>query len=692
MKPLYRLTLHQRLLLVVLLPAALLASAVAGLFVTRATTATENALRERGLAIVSFLAPAAEYGVISGNRHSLAVLVDAVLEQRDVAAVAIYDRSGETLAVNGRLRLSAPERLFTVTSAEFSAAGQQRLALSALVEAAPLRLDEVSALEFGFPEPAREGRIGWVYVELDTRALEAIKRNIVLTTVTIVLVGLLFTAWLAVRLARAVTHPLGELAGAVGDMARGKLDIRIADNARLPELRALQGGFNTMAAAIAEAQQTLQSKVDEATAQLAHQAMHDPLTGLPNRRAFEQALESSVNGSRRAGDRDTLCFIDLDRFKIVNDTCGHAAGDELLRRIARMIRQRVRGDDLLCRIGGDEFALILHGCGTEEARRIAEDLREAVASLRFTWEERRFTVGASIGLVRIDGSLDSASDVLVAADLACYAAKKAGRNRIIEHDHGFTEPGTAPAAGRGISEPIPFDKLTLHGQQIVPINAAGRGSWQEVLLREHGADGELHSASSLLERLEGKRAGLALDLWVAAQACATLGAELAEADAAERGIALNLTRASVLNASEYLAELGVNLRAHGIHPAQIALEFPAATAEQYPQESADFVRAARTAGYRVGLERIDGSSSTLLSNLRPDYVKISLKALAESYGMEAGCNLAQALCSMASALAIPAVASEVEDELFREALAEYGFDHAQGFALATPAPLDKRGG
>lgn len=689
-----RLSLRQRLLLVVLLPAALLAGAIASLFVVRGTQAADDAMRDRGLAIVSFLAPAAEYGVISGNRGTLSTLIQAVLEQRDVAAVAIYDSAGEMLAVSGRPRLASAPRILAARSAQVLERRDDRLTMAAPVVAAPLVVDDLTATYISSVGPAMV-ETGWVYVELDTRALNHEKRAIVFTTLALTLGGLALTAILAVRLAHSVTGPLARLAEAVSGMAEGRLDITVPDTAAIRELRALQRGFNTMARSIAESQQTLQAKVDEATAQLAHQALHDPLTGLPNRRAFEQALEHAVADSRRAGDQGALCFIDLDRFKIVNDTCGHAAGDELLRRIARLIRQRVRADDLICRIGGDEFALILRGCSVEEAMGIAEGLREAVAAFRFSWDARRFSVGASVGLVRIDGRMDSASDVLVAADLACYAAKKAGRNRVVEHEHEHP-PGRRRSDQRdsdgAAHDDIPFARLSLFGQPVLPLREARHAPWLEVLLRITAEEGgEPQSPVELLAALDGGGAGLRLDLWVAEQACSHFGRQLAEPERPLARFALNLTRASIVQGGTYLDALHGLLHRHAIEASRVVLEFPAALAARFPAEAAALARSAHAMGCAVALERLDGTTAELLNTLRPDYAKISLKALADSYGLEAGCNLAQALCGMAHALSIPAIASEVEDELIRESLHEFGFDWAQGLACGAPRALDATG-
>lgn len=686
------LSLRQRLLLVVMLPAVVLATVVASLYVARSTQAVEDALGDRGLAIVSFLAPAAEYGVISGNRASLSSLLQAVLEQRDVSAVAIYDRGGETLAISGRLRLASPTRIMEVHAAQIIAREDSRLSLAAPVLTAPMMVDDLELQGILGPGDPHGSQIGWVYVELDTFPLDNAKRMILLTTLTLVIGGLALTAWLAVRMAHAVSAPVTQLAEALGGVASGRLDVAVPDDASIRELRVLQGGFNTMALAISEAHHNLQSRVDEATEKLAYQALHDPLTGLPNRRAFEQALELSVGASRRAGDRDTLCFIDLDRFKIVNDTVGHGAGDELLRRIATLIRTRVRTDDLICRIGGDEFALILRGCGAEEARHIAENLREAIASLRFSWDGRRFTVGASIGLMRIDGSTHSASDVLVAADLACYAAKKSGRNRVVEHDPDLSDKGSGeayPSASAVIFDTIPYEHLRLFGQAIHPVLACSTPPWFEVLLRIYDGDYETGSIGDLLAHVDasGVGAGLALDLWVAEKACGYCAAMTAQSDTTPFRMGLNITRDALSRGDAYVKRLSELLTIHGVDAANVVLEFPAPLADQCPHEAASFVDSARRSGLRIALERLDGGSSAQLNHLRPDYVKISLKTLTENYGMEAGCNLAQALCGMAAALSISTIATEVEDPLLRDALKDYGFDFAQGCSLAAPEPL-----
>lgn len=165
-------------------------------------------------------------------------------------------------------------------------------------------------------------------------------------------------------------------------------------------------------------------------AQLAYEASHDPLTGLVNRPEFERRLETAILRARQEGCTHTLMYLDLDRFKAVNDTCGHAAGDELLCQIADLMRQQLRRSDTLARLGGDEFAVLLEHCLPSDGERVAESMRQAIAAFRFTCRGHVFSVAVSVGLIRLDERTSSTEDALGAADVACYRAKRAGRNRV----------------------------------------------------------------------------------------------------------------------------------------------------------------------------------------------------------------------------------------------------------------------
>jgi len=168
-----------------------------------------------------------------------------------------------------------------------------------------------------------------------------------------------------------------------------------------------------------------------ANKQLSWQASHDPLTGLVNRREFEKCLERAISNAKTVEHEYTLCYMDLDRFKIVNDTCGHLAGDELLRQVSCLLQSRCRKTDTLARLGGDEFGLLLYQCSLAEAQRVVQALHESIQQFRFVWQDKTFTLGISIGVVAIDPCLWKLEDIINAADTACYAAKNRGRNQVV---------------------------------------------------------------------------------------------------------------------------------------------------------------------------------------------------------------------------------------------------------------------
>lgn len=432
MKWIRDLSLVHRLLLVVLLPVSLLSAVISGVYLSRGTRLAEEAVRGHGLAIVSFLAPAAEYGVLSGNAASLQGLLAAAVAQPDVRVAAIYDRSRSPIALSGTPALADFELVAAVSGPRLIDSSAGRFGFAAPVLSQPVAVDDVGLSSRGSVAMAGPEVVGWVYVELDTSSYLQRRQAIAVFAAGLGLVTLAVTALFAIRLARSVGEPVGRLADAVRRMAAGDMEVRVPLGGGGPELRELQQGFNVMARSIADAQHNLHARIEEATGRLAYQALHDPLTGLPNRRAFEQALEEAVSASRRAADHGALCFIDLDRFKRVNDVCGHAAGDALLQQIGDLIRRTVRAQDLICRIGGDEFALILRGCTPADARRIADALCRAIEAHAFDWAGEVFHVGASIGMTRIDDHTRSPSEVLKAADIACYEAKRGGRGHVVE--------------------------------------------------------------------------------------------------------------------------------------------------------------------------------------------------------------------------------------------------------------------
>lgn len=228
---------------------------------------------------------------------------------------------------------------------------------------------------------------------------------------------------------------------------------------------------------------------------LAWQSSHDLLTGLVNRWEFERRLKVALSSAKTDNQQHSLCYLDLDQFKIVNDTCGHAAGDELLRQVTALLQKQVRATDTLARLGGDEFALLLNRCPLIQSLRIANALRKSLREFRFIWQDQTFTIGVSIGLVAIKADTLDLSGILSAADMACYAAKNAGRNCV----HVYQADDQALASGHGqmqwisrLTRALQSDAFCLYSQAIVPITLAeSKGEHYEILLRLQDETGKL---------------------------------------------------------------------------------------------------------------------------------------------------------------------------------------------------------
>ena len=252
--------------------------------------------------------------------------------------------------------------------------------------------------------------------------------------------------------------------------------------------------------------------------QLSYQASHDALTGLVNRREFEQRLRRVLATTRTDKIEHALCYLDLDQFKVINDTCGHVAGDELLRQLGRLLQEKVRRRDTLARLGGDEFGVLLEHCSLQQANRLANTLRELIENFQFSWERKSFNVGVSIGLVPITETSKDIAEVLSAADSACYTAKEQGRNRI----HVYQQNDTELAQWRGqmqwlprINQALEEDHFRLYFQPIIPLEPrSDERNCYELLIRMEDKDGRLVLPGAFLPAAEHYNLATKLDRWV----------------------------------------------------------------------------------------------------------------------------------------------------------------------------------
>ena len=438
------------------------------------------------------------------------------------------------------------------------------------------------------------------------------------------------------------------------------------------------------------------SRERQYASRLAHLASHDALTGLPNRREFERRV-SSVLGSGGEGMQHAVLYLDLDEFKLVNDTCGHAAGDELLRQVSAMLRPRLREGDTLARLGGDEFGVLLLHCAPSAAVRVAEGLRKTIADFHFVWKQRPFKVGVSIGLVSLADGTRTLSQVLSAADAACYMAKDKGRNRVQAWSSGSDEllvrRGEMEWANR-LHAALQQDRFCLYAQ---PVASIRRGAelvpYTELLLRLQDEAGDIVPPMSFIPAAERYHLMPAIDRWVIATAFRQI-AQYAEANALERlgVVAINLSGASIGH-EEFLDFVQGQFVRHGVPHASVCFEITETTAVTSLTKAIDFMSALRGCGCRFALDDfgVGVSSFTYLKHLPVDYLKIDGAFVKDLLQDPVDRAMVEAINRIGHLMGKLTIAESVENAATLEALRTIGVDYAQGFGIAAPAPFGEPG-
>lgn len=428
-----------------------------------------------------------------------------------------------------------------------------------------------------------------------------------------------------------------------------------------------------------------------ASKEMAYHAQHDALTGLINRREFERRLDQALASSKEYGWQHAFCFLDLDRFKIVNDTAGHLAGDELLRQITALLLDGVRERDTLARLGGDEFGLLLHNCPMEKAWQIAESLMQRVREFHFLWKGRSFQVGASIGIVPITAEASDATRLLSRADKACYIAKDMGRDRVFVCPADEQVPLQRPMSVVHLDElrsAVGDGRLRLYCQPIVPLHTSYDDvpAMYEMLLRMIDGEGNVVLPAAFIPAAERYGMIRKFDRWVIS---ATLRAlREATALAPDACIGINLSPHS-LNDDKLGAFLLEELNACSLRPQQVCFEISEMVAVQHFVRVSRFVGAARELGCRIALDDFgSGLSSFLhLKKLAVDYVKISGQLIGGMAKDEIDSAVVAAARQIAKAAGCGTIAKHVDSPYHMERVRALGIDYAQGFAVAAPRPL-----
>lgn len=432
--------------------------------------------------------------------------------------------------------------------------------------------------------------------------------------------------------------------------------------------------------------------------ELRYHASHDSLTGLVNRREFERRLENALRSARQDHDDHALAYIDLDQFKVVNDICGHIAGDALLRELSAALREKIRDDDTLARLGGDEFGLLLEGCPLKKAEDVTESLRHEIERFSFNWNGKSFSVGASIGLVPITFESDTVAGLLSAADVACYAAKDLGRNRVQVY-----HPSNEELARRhgemhwvaGVNKALQQDRFILFAQTIKPLrDGNGTVPHREILIRILEKDGTLIPPGAFIPPAERYDLMPKVDRWVITHLFSSLANYMRNHSQEENlqqalgMIAVNISAASI-NDELFVHYLRDQFSEHSIPPEAICFEITETAVMASLERARNFIREVRDMGCRLALDDFGSgmSSFNYLKNLPVDYLKIDGGFVRDLVRDTVDQTIIESINRTGHALGIRTVAEMVEERESIEILRRIGIDYAQGMAISPPRPL-----
>ena len=426
---------------------------------------------------------------------------------------------------------------------------------------------------------------------------------------------------------------------------------------------------------------------------LAHLASHDALTGLLNRREFERRVSMVLAEGHVHDGNHAVLYLDLDEFKVVNDTCGHAAGDELLRQVSALLRPRLREGDTLARLGGDEFGVLLEHCAPGPALAIADALRKTIGDFHFQWNQRSFKIGASVGVVNLARGPDTLAGILSAADAACYMAKDKGRNRVQvyspESDEVTLRKGEMEWVNR-IHRALAENRFCLYAQPVrATVGGDATPAYTELLLRLRDDNGGLVPPTAFIPAAERYHLMPAIDRWVISTAFGQLSRQLEAGDAAQMGVcAINVSGAS-LGDDEFLDFVQSQFVVHRVPHALVCFEITETTAVASLTKATQFMTALRGLGCRFALDDfgVGVSSFTYLKHLPVDYVKIDGSFVKDMLDDPVNRAMVEAIHRIGHIMGKKTIAESVERRETLKALRAIGVDYAQGFGIAAPAPF-----
>ena len=433
------------------------------------------------------------------------------------------------------------------------------------------------------------------------------------------------------------------------------------------------------------------SRARKLAQQINWQATHDTLTGLYNRNYFDVKLTEMLLDARESGRQHALLYLDLDQFKVVNDTCGHVAGDELLRQVSQLLSSHIRTNDTLARLGGDEFDVQLLNCPAQVALRIANQTRQTIGNFRFCWDDKSFGIGVSIGLVEVNAQSDSVEQVLSDADTACYAAKDNGRNQVHVYRTHASEAAVRQSEMEWVTRiqsAIEQQRFRLFFQVIAPVHDQGSSSHIEILIRMIDIDGQIISPGAFIPAAERYNLMSAIDRWVIGKVFQLISDNLEALIKSDYQFAINLSGHS-LSGADTLDYICDQLTRHKIPKGMICFEITETAAISNLSSANHFIRTLKQQGCLFSLDDFGSglSSFAYLKNLPVDYLKIDgsfVKDMATDLIDQA---MVQSINQIGHVMNLKTIAEFVESDEILQCLKDIGVDYAQGYAIAKPTPL-----
>jgi len=425
-------------------------------------------------------------------------------------------------------------------------------------------------------------------------------------------------------------------------------------------------------------------------ARLRYHATHDSLTGLFNRHEFERRAKRLISTTQNSKGEHALCFMDLDQFRVVNDTCGHIAGDELLRQLAHVLQDAMRNDDILARLGGDEFGILMENCTENQAHRAIIALQNTIQGFQFSWHRNSFHIGASIGLVAISETTSGITELLKQADAACYMAKDLGRNRI----HVYQPEDTQIAQRHGemqwvtrINQALEDNRFTLYAQNIVPLNKSTDQQY-ELLLRMIDLDGNIISPDSFLPAAERYDLMHKLDTWVVEHAFVTMASHPAFVDQIQF-VSINLSGQSITRV-DFLNSVIARIKALGLEPNKICFEVTETAAISNLRAASNFISSLRELGCHFALDDFGSGLSSFgyLKNLPVNYLKIDGMFVKDIVEDPIDYAMVRSINNIGHVMGMKTIAEFVESDEIKGMLKKIGINYAQGYAIGRPQPFD----